>query len=595
MSSSSWNPINAAALLVLLAVPLASTAQEQPQNKTPAKYSTGVNLVLVPVVVTDKQGHHVSGLTADDFELKQDGDVQKIASLDEVTAETTRAQRPVFPPNMFTNQVVVERPKKLVIIALDLVNNHFVGQAEATRGLIEFLANGSATDTLVTLLAFQPNGVRFIHDFTGDPAVLIGALRKLRASPSTRDTPTAEPRVVVVGGADISGEDLNAEAARLASILGGGVSNTEGDAGTQIEATRAQLGAAGARVDASRESQNGLITLECFQQVAQYFAAVPGRKSLIWASVGFGFSTGSMAGEATKGTTIEEWQRTARMLQDANIAVYPVDVGGLLPTSARLTATDISNIMVIKTNTPEGGVGARSAALQANEAGRFLDPTEEKHTTMRTVADMTGGQAYYNLNDSDELFRRAALESSQYYMLTYTIKDSGKYGWRKLSVKVHRDGTQVRYRNGFYYRNPTRESEASRQAELRSALDSNVNFTSLPIRGTWQQVEQAGDKRKVHFLLQLPPGAAAIDSEQENHVSIDFAVNAVDSSGKEVARISQRLDRKLPPAGADQLQSQGLGYSNALTLAPGRYNVHVVVRDNLRGVIGSVVTPLQVN
>jgi hypothetical protein len=286
-----------------------------------------------------------------------------------------------------------------------------------------------------------------------------------------------------------------------------------------------------------------------------------------------------------------------RMLQDANIAVYPVDVGGLLPASALSTATNISNMQIIQTQGPEGGVATRSASLGAVEAGRFLDPAEAKHSTMRTVAEMTGGRPYYNLNDLDELFRRVGFDSGQYYMLAYPLKEGGKPGWRKLSVKVPtRNGVQVHSRTGFYYRNLAKEPEAERQAEVRTALVSNVEFTGLPIRGTWQQVEPAGDKRKVHFLLSLAPGVTAIDTEQENHISLDFVVSAVDASGKEAAHVKQKAERNLSPAEASQLQATGLGWGppNTLTLPPGSYEVHFVVRDNVRGSVGSVVTPLKV-
>lgn len=569
-------------LSALLAAPATLAPQEKSsaQNNPQYQYRTGVNVVLVPVVVTDKQGRHVSGLTAADFELKQDGNVQKIASVDEVSAETTRARRPSLPPNMFTNQVAAEHPKKLEILALDLINNPFVNQADARRGLLSFLAKGSSEDTLIALVAFRPDGVHFVHNFTSDPAVLAAAVRKLQAGPTARDLPTAE-----VPG------DVDAEASQLATIIAGGGSITP--ASTPAEA-RAQLAGAQATVDASRASQNSLVTMECFQVLSQYFAAVPGRKSLVWASVGFNFSLGGMAGEVTGGTTAEVWERTVRMLQDANIAVYPVDVGGLLPTSALQTATSVQN-MLIASDGSQGGIASRSAGLASVEAGRFLDPVETKHSTMRTVAEMTGGRPYYNMNDLDELFRRAGFDSGQYYMLAYPIKEGGKPGWRKLSVKVPtHNGVQVHSRTGFYYRNVAKEPEADRQAEVRTALSSNVEFTGLPITGTWQQVEPAGDKRKVHFLLSLPPGVTAIDAEQENHISVDFVVSAVDATGKEAARIGQRVERKLPPAGASQLQATGFNYANTLTLPPGSYEVHFVIRDNVRGSIGSVVAPLKV-
>src|ERR1700756_4925917 len=69
------------------------------------KFTAGTNVVLVPVVVTDKRGNRIPGLTAADFELKQDGNEQKIASLEEITSEATPAQLMTGSPRAFTNQV----------------------------------------------------------------------------------------------------------------------------------------------------------------------------------------------------------------------------------------------------------------------------------------------------------------------------------------------------------------------------------------------------------------------------------------------------------------------------------------------------------
>lgn len=578
------------------------------QEKTP-KFTAGTNVVLVPVVVTDKHGAHISGLAAADFELKEDGKPQKIASLEEITSEATPAQRMSGSPTFFTNQVVAQHPKKLVIIALDLVNTTFAGRSEARRGLISFLSKSVNENTLAALVVFHLNGVAMIHNFTSDPEILINAIKRLQTPPSVVEAPalnvsadaSTDPRntAMTTTSASSAGHTVfegrtiglpleNLEAAELAAIFEGSATvDTSGSVAQQAASVRSMIAANAAKMDISFQHQAGLVTLECFQQLAQYFASVPGRKSLIWASSGFNFAIGSIAGEATRGTTSEDWERTVHMLSDANIAVYPVDVSGLLTTGA-----GSSNVLA---NLPVGGgIAGRSAMLQSVEAGMFNDPTEAKHETMRTVADRTGGEAFYNANDSDKLFQRAASDSSQYYMLSFYTKNVNKEGWHKIELKARRDGTQVRYRTGFFVTKDMRNPELTRQADELMAMTSPLNFATLPLSGEWQQVEAAGNKRKVHFLLNLPPGATTIDTDHENHINVDFIAVAKDASGKDVAQISQRLDRKLPQPGVDQIENHGLSYANTLTVPPGAYKVAIVVRDNLTGKIGSVVSPLKV-
>jgi VWFA-related protein len=578
------------ALFAMLQAQAGSAWQKKPdasKDSQEFKFTVSTHLVLVPVIVTDKQGNHVTGLKAEDFEVKEDGVVQKIARLDELTADTVKVQATSGNPKSFTNQVTAEHPKKLEIIALDQINTPFVSGAQGYRGLVEFLAKNVDANTLLALVAITPNGVQIIHNFTTDPSVLVAAVGKVRATLNPKDTRSQ----------DIPGEssESDAEAVQLTALLGGSsVANiAPGSSNALIAQARAAMAQAHAAADASRETQASLITLECLQQIAQYFQGVPGRKSLIWASTGFKFSLGASPESLTRGTTNEDWQRTFNMLQDANIAMYPVDVGGLIQGVSANNIQSLNSAM-IRADGAEGGVAARGAGLEAVGNGSLVDPTVGRQQTMRTLADMTGGQAFYNSNDAAGLFRKAGEDASQYYMLSFYTKDNGKKGWRKLGVKVHQDNVKVRGRTGYFFSSVAAEAETTRQADEMMAMASDLDFTGMPIRGEWQEVTPAGDQRTVRFLLSIPAGVPSIDTENGNHINFDFRALVMDSKGQIVAKIGQRMETKLPQEGVTQIQTKGLDYINEFTLPPGSYRAHFVVRDNLRGTLGSIVTPLTV-
>ena len=66
-----------------LCIILAATFTVSPKafgQSQPTVIKADVRQVLVPVVVTDKKGHHVLGLKADDFEVSEDGTPQKIVA-----------------------------------------------------------------------------------------------------------------------------------------------------------------------------------------------------------------------------------------------------------------------------------------------------------------------------------------------------------------------------------------------------------------------------------------------------------------------------------------------------------------------------------
>ena len=68
-------------LSILLVVTMTALVTAQPPS-TPVRpapvFRSGVNLVLVDVVVRDKSGAPFKGLTADDFDLLEDGVRQQI-------------------------------------------------------------------------------------------------------------------------------------------------------------------------------------------------------------------------------------------------------------------------------------------------------------------------------------------------------------------------------------------------------------------------------------------------------------------------------------------------------------------------------------
>ena len=83
-------------LLLVLASAVLDTAQApltpQPGTQTPAvTFRSEVNFVEVPAIVTDESGAFVRGLTVDDFEIYEDGRLQK-----PVTFALTSILRPCF-------------------------------------------------------------------------------------------------------------------------------------------------------------------------------------------------------------------------------------------------------------------------------------------------------------------------------------------------------------------------------------------------------------------------------------------------------------------------------------------------------------------
>src|SRR5258708_2538405 len=165
-------------VLVFLAVVL--LAQE---NQPVLRVTT--RLVQVNVVVHDKHGEPVAGLTKDDFTLYEKGKERKIAFFSMVEGQKPQklGRDTQLPPNLFSNRIKrAEAPTSATVILLDALNTKFEDQAYAKAQLIKFLQKVQPQDRVAIYL--MTRRLIILQDFTSDPHHLLKALARYRASPS---------------------------------------------------------------------------------------------------------------------------------------------------------------------------------------------------------------------------------------------------------------------------------------------------------------------------------------------------------------------------------------------------------------------------
>jgi hypothetical protein len=216
---------------------------------------------------------------------------------------------------------------------------------------------------------------------------------------------------------------------------------------------------------------------------------------------------------------------------------------------------------------------------------------------MNDIADVTGGKAYYNTNDISGAFAKATNESTQYYMLAYYGEKSDKVKWHKIQVRLDRPGTEVRTRVGYMAGLvTTKKPDDLKNSDIRSAIASPLDYTALSLRLFIDPAQPgAGGKKKVPFEVDVVPGAASVDKGNKNHVSLEFVVVARTPQGEAAQQFGQRVDVNLKDDQLQQFAKGGFNYNQALQLAPGTYQVRVVVRDNLSNKVGSVIAPIRID
>jgi VWFA-related protein len=539
--------------------------------------------VLVPVSVKDKSGKHVAGLKQDVFNLRQDGREQKISVFEELSTNMKPAERPKLPAGVFTNTMADAQQRRLVIIALDTINTAFSDQHYAREHLIKYLSDSVEPDALLCLVTVSRGGIKLVHDFTTDPKLLVAALHKVKGMPGMNEAVSANDPTL-----DMMQNDpmFQSEVAALNAFVN---ANTE----MQRNDWRMQV----------------LATLDAMNQLSQAFAGVPGKKALLWATGSFPFMF-TDPNEAQNGPQFQEilpeYERTWQLLNNANIAVYPVDVRGLVnatlpPASTHLSTRNLHNFPQTASNQHYQSIAA-----------------------MQTVADMTGGRAFFNSNDLERGFRRAAEDAESYYLLGYyRDPNDAKPGWRKLRVDVHApEHVEVRARSGFYVAKAAKHPDDVRKTDMRLAMVSPLEYTGIPLLLEWTDLpstqnaagkdakgsadaktrqdepevkpDKNAAKKKVHFALVLPASGVEIDGDDANHMNFEVLGIVTDHEGKPITDIGQTVSAHLKPDTLKQVTTSGITYRNAFELPPGDYTARLIVRDAISGRIGTVITPLKV-
>ncbi len=537
-----------------------ASASDEPK----VEFHSQTVLIQVPVVVTDKSGNHLHGLNKEDFTVLENGKPVSVANFEELTASNAQFTIPPTPSGQFRNLTLDgPQPRNVVVIALDTVNTPFLDQTYGRRELVKFLARNLDSGQAFALMLITSHGLRVVQGLTGDSAHLIQALNKAAGEISPMETMSTDAQESITAGSP--------------SIFGQ-QSDAGGDSVLQGLDRFVRYGDA---VEAQFMQSNAIeTTMNSFLGIAWSLSGVPGRKSLIWATGGFPFALDSPS-TVPGGYLSLLYERTMLALNDAQISIYPVDIRGLA-------------------NSPSFVNGKSSGAFSGTAVSRQISNRmwlqQSKIDTLNDFADMTGGKAFYNTNDLAGSFKRAADDASSYYMLGYYLDTkNNKPGWRKLQVKVGKKDVEVRARNGFFVTNAAMNPLLSRDRDMANALHSPIEGTGVPMTVQWVGLAPDGDRKKAVFSAHMPGGGLTFEGNGRSQLNFDFAALAYDKDGKEAGQTARNYTPVVPDAQIASVRSNGMDFRNVLELAPGKYTVRFVVRDNVTGKVGSVTAPLTVN
>lgn len=402
-----------AASLLCFACVLPLAAQKDTSSSDVPLLKAGTRVVVVDVVVTDRYGNPIHGIPASAFTVTEDNKPQTIAHFQEHRAADAPPPLPPQPPSapgVFSNVVPLTADTPLTVVLFDTLNTPITDQMYARSQLESFIRKmqpGSriAIMTITTRL-------NLLQGFTSDPAVLQAAIKKSKST-----------RVSVLRSDAISsgfGYGGFADQPTLGGISAG-LNSSNGEAGTTRLRMRKEY------------------TEQAFNQLARFLSGYPGRKNVIWFSGGFPIFTGP-GGDGDPFASVVDFDSDVRdasyMMSLAQIAVYPVDVRGVISSPVFSAENSSSNML--------------RGSQVLNAATSFNSKVFNEQSLMKTIAEDTGGKAYTNYNDIAGIVRKVMIDGSNFYTIDYVPKEHKMDGeYHQIHVSLQSPEYKLSYRRGY--------------------------------------------------------------------------------------------------------------------------------------------------
>jgi len=560
--------------------PSAPSAAQPAHTQTPPASSTPTTvlkvttrLVVVDVVVTDGSGRPITDLKQSDFEVRENGNPQKIVAFNfqPPAPVSPRAdisyKPPVLPPGVFTNlRDLANIAGPPTILLVDALNTQLKDQMYLRQQLVKYLEHVEPRrNVAIYTLGAR---LRLIQDFTSDPELLHEAVKKVSGQSSL----------------------FNQEAQTFEEEFPG----LDTDSSDQAEAQMAQeLKDFEAEQQAFQRDVQVRMTLDAMNELAHNVAGYQGRKNLVWLSGSFPLTVFPDETSNRPFNTVRQYgddlRKTAALFSANQIAVYPVDarglVGSFMPDASHSGAAY-----------GRLGGGARMGR-DMQQASLALSTS---HDTMNELASQTGGRAFYNRNDIDHAIALSVAEGSTYYSLAYYPEDKDLNGkFRKIEIKLDRRGLQTRYRKGYFAVDAQPADEKTAQAEFYRALAPEAPLaTALPfiVRITPPAKDQEKNKDVVIVDFSVLPNSVTFQSQGGlQHAQVEFMSRAYDPKGKPAGTPqANMMSTELKPATYSDIMKRGLRFRQVLTLPPGKYVLKMGVRDGLGNQIGTMVARVEV-
>ncbi|MEM7586951.1 MAG: VWA domain-containing protein [Acidobacteriota bacterium] len=559
-----------------------------------------VEVYNLEVVVTDKQGEPISGLTRDDFEVFEDGQpveltnfyaVERMAPPTEDAAEVT--DRPAGATRTLS-----------LVVFVDNINIRPENRKLMFENLRSDLGQVMVPGTQVMLAAMN-NRIEVMHPFTDDATKILAALDELERQTSIGALIDGERRNFMSRVARASTRGMRCNRTRPPGSGSGGGGGGGGGLGTDPtfdNAVReAQDLAQTVRTLGEQRYQAARGTIGSLAAFSDTLGGLPGRKALLYLSDGIPTRPAESLGEAWIAKYDQWFQQNENAIR--NCSRYPEAVADLTRartgsnTSSFNLESEFDRLTVRASDNrvafyPISNSGRNAAMISAANTGSsdggssqvmrsaMIAESMSRDGSMLQMAEDTGGRALTGNANVGKLLDQANRDFTSFYSLGYTPPKRSKddVSFHEIKVKVKREDVKTRHIKGYHAK--TWRDRLADMTVASALYDLEAN--PLGIQLQTGDTERLGGRFKVPVLVQIPFNQIQMVSDGGKYsASLSILVVVRDNKGGFSKPRRFDLPIEIPNAQILNALQQMAAYPIELELKKGDRRVAVAVRDHI--------------
>jgi len=527
----------------------AKSAAEMATHDEPALFKARVNLVMVPVVVRDRQGKAVGTLKQEDFQLFDKGKPQYIArfSMEKAAGRLNKASGavPVSSPDKPSEEKpAVDLPDRFIAYLFDDVHMKFGDLVHARD------AAGRHIDTALRTTdraAIYTTSGQTIQDFTDDRTLLHEALAKLRMRPVTGQGLSNCPNMTYYMADLIVNKNDP-------TVLDAAARDVMSCASITDMPTARQMAQQAAQQELNLGDHETRLAMGVIKELVRRMAAMPGQRSIILVSNGFV----TLAEHSIEKTDIMD--RAIR----SSVLINSLDARGLYTDTSDITRQGTNNVTEMVLHQME---------RETNRA---------QSDVMAELAAGTGATFFQNNNDLDAGFARLATAPEYYYLLAFSpqnLKMDGSFHALKVTLKAVKD-VSVGARTGYYAPRHLENAIETAKREIEEALFSREEMSDIAVELHTQFFKSGADTARVSLVIKVDVKHLKFRKEADRNCNeITVVAGLFDRNGVYAAGNQKKIEMKLKDETVEKRLDGGLTIRSSIDVKPGTYSVRLVVRD----------------